>query len=88
MSAHFNILQAASRNALFKIVAVIFIIATIGFSTVDNYGLSWDEPIGLLQVKWNIALLTKGKPIPKPDYLKYDGVIFNLASELIFQKNI
>jgi hypothetical protein len=68
-----------------KAAITIAAIAVLGFATVDSYGLSPDETVGLDMVKWNMEFVTKGKPFPVPEAFKYDGTVFNFGSELVFQ---
>jgi hypothetical protein len=76
-------IRSALKNAYLKIALVILALAIIGLSTVSNYGYSLDESTQVANVKYNIDLVTKGKPIPKD--LKYYGVIFDVTSEAVFQ---
>ncbi|MGK7874609.1 MAG: hypothetical protein AB4426_15275 [Xenococcaceae cyanobacterium] len=76
-------LKGVVRHTYLKISIVMAIIAIIGLATVGNYGISADESIGINMVYWNRDLITKGKPIPW--LFKYDGTVFNFASEAIFQ---
>jgi hypothetical protein len=78
----FNFKQI-SKTAYFKLFIVIFLIALIGFLILDNYGISWDEESQILDVKDNLMLITKGKPIAGDS--EYYGVLFNLIAEVVFQ---
>ncbi|MDJ0553305.1 MAG: hypothetical protein QNJ68_02455 [Microcoleaceae cyanobacterium MO_207.B10] len=63
----------------------IILLATIGFSVISNYGISWDEHWEINMVFWNVNLITKGKELPSD--AKYYGTVFNFSSEAIFQAN-
>ncbi|MGD2179824.1 hypothetical protein [Lusitaniella coriacea] len=71
------------QRAYLKIVAVIAAIALLGFSTVGNYGASWDEGTEISIVKYNFEWIVKGREIPKD--LKYYGVLFNFTAEVAYQ---
>ena len=62
---------------------VVLLIGVIGLSSVGDSGVSWDEPVGLKSPMWNYDLITKKTPII--EYFKYDGTVFNFASEALFQ---
>lgn len=76
-------LKSFIRSAYFKLVSVILAIAILGFSTVGNYGASWDEGTEISIVKYNFEWIAKGREIPKD--LKYYGVLFNLTAEVAYQ---
>lgn len=76
-------LQGMVSHAYIKIILIIALLATIGFNQVGNYGISADESIGINMVYWNRDLILKGKEIPW--LFKYDGTVFNFASEAAFQ---
>jgi len=46
-------LKPSLKNAYFKLAVAIITIAIIGFSTVSNYGLSWDEGEEISMLHWN-----------------------------------
>jgi hypothetical protein len=71
------------KSAYLKVTGVIFVVALIGFSTVNDYGISVDEGTEISMVRRNLELITKGKPIPGD--LKYFGPVFNVTSEIVFQ---
>lgn len=75
--------KTAFKTAYLKVAAVIFVIALIGFSTVNHYGMSVDEGTEVAMVRRNLELITQGKPIPGD--LKYFGPVFNATSEIVFQ---
>lgn len=76
--------QGILKKAYLKVAIVIVILAIIGLSTVGNYGVSSDEPMGIKMVQWNALLLAKSKPIPNP-VIKYYGTAFNGVAELVYQ---
>ncbi|HEY9637971.1 MAG TPA: hypothetical protein V6D14_31550 [Coleofasciculaceae cyanobacterium] len=76
-------LKTVFNNSYLKLLVVITLIALIGFSTVNYYGLSVDEPTEIAMVRRNFELIKKGTPIPGD--LKYFGPVFNVASEIVFQ---
>jgi hypothetical protein len=78
-----NTFNSAFKNAYLKVIAVIILIAIIGFPTVSHYGLSVDEPTEIAMVRRNFELIRKGTPIPGD--LKYFGPVFNVTSEIVFQ---
>jgi hypothetical protein len=78
-----NTFRSAFKAAHLKVAAIIILIATVGFSTVSDYGLSVDEGTEIAMVRRNIEFIAKGTPIPKD--LKYFGPVFNVASEIVFQ---
>ncbi len=83
----FNFLSATKlvlKNAYFKIIAVIIVLAVIGLSIVGHHGISSDEAIEISMVKWNLDLVTQGKPMPNK-LMKYYGTVFNFTSEVVFQ---
>jgi len=63
---------------------VVLLIGVIGLSSVGDSGVSWDEPTGVRSPKWNYDLITKKTPIERILF-KYDGTVFNFASEALFQ---
>jgi ABC-type polysaccharide/polyol phosphate export permease len=66
-----------------KVALVIITIAMVGFSILDHYGLSWDEPAGFWR-SWNtFHLLIEGKTAPG-DW-KYYGPVFDVTAEIIYQ---
>lgn len=71
------------HNAYLKLAAVLAAIAILGFSTVGNYGTSWDEATEISTVKYNFELIAKGQEIPRD--LKYYGVLFNFTAEVAYQ---
>lgn len=71
------------KSAILKTLIVILALSIIGFSTVGNSGVSWDELTGILSVKQNIEVITKGKPIE--GIFQYDGTVFNVAAEAVYQ---
>jgi len=71
------------RTAYLKVVAVILVIAMIGFPLVSHYGITVDEGTEVAMVRRNIEFIVKGTPIPGD--LKYFGPVFNVASEIVFQ---
>ncbi len=76
-------LKNISRKTHLKFWTIIALITLIGLSTVGNYGISWDEKVQVLNVKFNLDLIRKSKPIPAD--LKYYGPIFDFSAEAIFQ---
>lgn len=70
-------------KAYLKIVVAIVLVATIGFSVVSHYGITWDEPMELEMVQWNLDFIKKGKPISK--HGRYHGFIFNYFSDTIYR---
>lgn len=78
-----NTLKAAFKTAYLKVAAVIILIAIVGLSTVNHYGMSVDEGTEIAMVRRNLELITQGKPIPGD--LKYFGTVFNATSEIAFQ---
>lgn len=76
-------LRNISRKAYLKFWSTMAIITLIGLSTVGNYGISWDEKVQVLNVKFNLDLIRKSQPIPAN--LKYYGPIFDFSAEAIFQ---
>ena len=77
------ILIRISKKTYFTFWITIAIITLIGFLTINNYGISWDEKMQVINVKYNFSLIKKSKPIPKD--LKYYGAIFDFSAEAIFQ---
>ncbi|GET38830.1 hypothetical protein [Microseira wollei] len=78
--------QRFFNNGFIKTAMAIGLIATIGLSTVNNYGVSWDEPIHIKNVGWNYELILKNQPLPKhPADIKYYGVAFDIAAETLYQ---
>lgn len=75
--------RATFKTAYIKVAAVIFVIALIGLSTVNDYGISVDEGTEIAMVRRNLELITQGKPIPGD--LKYFGPVFNVTAEVAFQ---
>ncbi|HIK05821.1 MAG TPA: hypothetical protein IGS40_14095 [Trichormus sp. M33_DOE_039] len=71
------------RESYTKVISIILALLIIGFSVVDNYGISLDEAAQIYDVQDNINLITKGQPIPGDS--EHYGIIFNLVSEAIFQ---
>ena len=79
----FTAFKSAFKNAYIKLILVIIFLAIIGLSTVDNYGVSWDEKSQIQMVQWNFEMIAEGEPIPSDQ--KHYGVVFNLTSEGVFQ---
>ena len=75
--------RAAFKTAYLKVIAVILVIALIGFPTVHHYGITADEGTEIAMVRRNLELITKGTQIPGD--LKYFGLVFNVTSEIAFQ---
>lgn len=73
------------KNYYFRIFFVITLLATIGFSVITNYGISWDEHFEINMVFWNVNLITQGKELPGD--AKYYGTVFNFTSEAVFKVN-
>ncbi|MCS6812932.1 MAG: hypothetical protein NZ772_05080 [Cyanobacteria bacterium] len=71
------------KSAILKTLTVVLVLSVIGFSTVGNSGVSWDELTGILSVRQNIEVITKGKPIE--GIFQYDGTVFNVAAEAVYQ---
>ncbi|MGK7925171.1 MAG: ArnT family glycosyltransferase [Spirulina sp.] len=71
------------QRALLKVTTILLVLFAIGFSTVGDYGASWDEGTEISTVKYNYELITRGREIPKD--LKYYGIVFNVTGELAFQ---
>lgn len=79
-------------NRFFRIIhpdemkrwAIFAPIAFIGLVTVNHYGISIDEHVHLLILKWNWELIQEGKPIPV-EGLRFYGIVFDGAAELFFQ---
>ncbi len=71
------------KTAYFKVIAVISLIALIGFSTVGHYGFSVDEASQMSMVRKVFEYITKGTPIGWDS--RYYGPVFNLSSEIVFQ---
>ncbi|MFB2974619.1 hypothetical protein [Microseira sp. BLCC-F43] len=78
--------QRFFNNGFIKTAMAIGLIATIGLSTVNNYGLSWDEPLYIKNVLWNYELIARKKPLPtQPDNIQYYGVVLDVAAETLYQ---
>lgn len=78
--------EGVFKNTLLRTVIVICLIAIIGLSNVNNYGVSWDEPLYVKHVLWNYELIRTKKPFPpQPSNIKYYGVILDAAAETLFQ---
>ncbi len=74
------------KNAYLKIILVVFSLAIIGLSNIKDYGITWDEPIELDMVRWNIEWITQKKPIS--EHSVYHGFIFNyFVDRLEFAKD-
>lgn len=71
------------KQAIAKLAAVMVTIAAIGCLTVHDYGVSWDEIYGTNSVWWNLNKITRNEPIP--GIFEYDGTVFNVATETVFQ---
>ncbi|PSF38304.1 hypothetical protein C7H19_04735 [Aphanothece hegewaldii CCALA 016] len=70
-------------KAYLKILLAIALVAAIGFSVVPHYGITWDEPMELDMVQWNLDFIKKGKPIS--EHGRYHGFIFNYFSDVVYQ---
>src|ERR1700728_4491652 len=66
-----------------KLAIVMMIISIYGFQSIKDYGVSWDEPYGIVSTKRNLDILTKNIPIN--DISKYDGTVFNFLAESVYQ---
>ncbi|MGB0562499.1 MAG: hypothetical protein ACPGVO_11955 [Spirulinaceae cyanobacterium] len=71
------------RQAWGRILTVGLLILLVGFATVEDYGVSWDEGTEVAIVKYNYNWITQSQPIPRD--LKHYGVVFNGTAELLFQ---
>src|SRR3990172_4698710 len=71
------------RSANFKVAVLLVLLATLGLSAVDDYGISADEKLEVQFIFWNVRLRYSGVPIPKMS--EYYGSIFPFASEAIYQ---
>ncbi|MEC4986324.1 MAG: hypothetical protein SAJ37_05645 [Oscillatoria sp. PMC 1068.18] len=78
-----RIYQQALTKAELKIIAAILAIVLIGLPTVDDYGLSVDEPTEIAMLRRNFELVTEDKRIPGD--LRFFGTFFNLTAETVFQ---
>ncbi|GFE71280.1 hypothetical protein [Chroococcus sp. FPU101] len=76
------IAQKYISKSYIKIVLAIALVATIGLSVVSNYGITWDEPMEIEMVKWNLSFIRERKPIS--EHSRYHGFIFNYFSQLIY----
>lgn len=70
-------------SAYLKIIFAIALVATIGFSVVSHYGITWDEPMELEMVQWNLDFIKSGKQIS--EHSRYHGFIFNYFSDVIYR---
>jgi hypothetical protein len=78
--------QSFWKNSVFKVGIVLLAIAIIGLSTVGQYGISYDEE-GPLRVAFETLQTVKtGKPYA--GHLQHYGTLFNVTSEVLFQKKI
>ncbi|WP_224411170.1 hypothetical protein [Oscillatoria salina] len=77
------IYQQIFTKAYLKTIAVILAIVLIGLPTVDDYGLSVDEPTEIAMLRRNLELVTEDKHIPGD--LRFFGTFFNLTAEGVFQ---
>lgn len=64
-------------------LTVGLLIVSIGFATVEDYGVSWDEGTEVTIVQYNLDWITQSRPIPRD--LQHDGLVFNGTAELLFQ---
>lgn len=82
-------IRILSHNHLLRMAFVIFLIAIIGLSVVENYGISWDEPLYIKHVLWNYELIRDGKPLPSnPDNIKYYGLVLDTIAEILYQLKV
>jgi hypothetical protein len=75
--------QVNFKQAILKVTTILLVLLAIGFGTVRDYGVSWDEGTEISTVKYNYELIAKGREIPKD--LEYYGIVFNLTGEIAFQ---
>ncbi len=75
--------RALWTKAYLKNCLVILAIALIGLSSVGDYGITWDEPIEVEMVQWNLNYIRTGKPIERDS--QYYGFYFNYVSQLIYE---
>lgn len=80
--------RIATVQSIMKVGVVISLIAAVGLPTVSHYGISWDEPLHIEHVRWNLDLLRQGTPLAaadRPDNIKYYGVVIDAVCELLYQ---
>lgn len=75
--------QAIIRKAYVKLAIVIITLAVIGLSVIGHNGITWDEPMEIDMVKWNLAYIRNNEPIS--EHSRYHGFIFNYLANLIYE---
>jgi hypothetical protein len=71
------------KTAYWKVILVVICLAIIGLSTVNQYGVTWDEEPQIQIVQRNQKFIFEGKQIAA--HARHHGFLFNFAAEMLFQ---
>ena len=70
-----------------RVILVILLLLTIGLSQINHYGISSDEYLEIMMVRWNHELITESTPIGGD--LRHYGTVFNFLTQFLYEiKNL